>query len=126
MFRTGLARRTALGRAYGMRFSAARASRAGQLTLELADALAGAPQFALEAPDVCIDLIAVVAAHPLREDRRVVRCWTGSGVSAGHLPSLAGSIRCWAARIHGGVRGPVLVSSRRPPATQVAGGPWSA
>ncbi len=91
---TSLARRTALGRAYGMRFSADRASRAGQLTLELADALAGAPQFALEAPDVCINLIAVVAAHLLREDWRVVRCWTGSGVSAGHLPSLAGSIRC--------------------------------
>ena len=91
---TSLARRTALGRAYGMRFSAARASRAGQLTLELADALAGAPQFALEAPDICINLIAVVAAHLLREDWRVVRCWTGSGVSAGHLPSLAGGTRC--------------------------------
>ncbi len=87
---TSLARRTALGRAYGMRFSADRASRAGQLTLELADALAGAPQFALQAPDVCINLIAVVAAHLLREDWRIVRCWTGSGVSAGHLPSLAG------------------------------------
>src|SRR5258708_38040400 len=97
---TSLARRTALGRAYGMRFSAARASRAGQLTLELADALAGAPQFALEAPDVCIDLIAVVAAHPLREDRRGVRCWTGAGGSARHLPSPARRNRCWAARIH--------------------------
>jgi hypothetical protein len=49
--------------------------------LELANAIAGAPQFALEAPDVCIDLIAVVAAHLLREDRRVVRCWTRSGVT---------------------------------------------
>jgi len=109
-----------------MRSSAARASRAGQLTLELADALAGAPQFALEAPDVRINLIAVVAAHLLREDRRVVRCWTASGVSAGHLPSLARSIRCWAARIHGWAPGPVLVSSMRPPAAQVAGGLWSA
>ena len=94
--------------------------------LELANAIAGAPQFALEAPDVCIDLIAVVAAHLLREDRRVVRCWTGSGVSGGHLASLAGSIRCWSLRIHGWARGSVLVSSRQPPATQVAGGPCSA
>jgi hypothetical protein len=47
----------------------------------------------LEAPDICINLIAVVAAHLLRGDWRIVRCWTGSGVSAGHLPSLAGGTR---------------------------------
>jgi hypothetical protein len=117
---TSLARRTALGRAYGMRFSAARAIRAGQLTLEVADALTGAPQFALEAPDRCRSRAS--SARRLADRPLLDR----SGVSAGHLPSLAGGTRCRAARIRGWARGPVLMSSRRPPATQVAGGPWSA